>query len=143
MAKFSNKSQSKLDTCHPDLQLLANEVLRFHDCSVVWGHRNEAEQDLMIKRKVSKLPFPQSKHNRYPSQAMDLVAYVPSLGGIVWTIKYSLYFAGYVLATADRLYKEGKMEHRVRWGGNWSTQRDKSFTKVAFYDGYHFELIGV
>jgi peptidoglycan L-alanyl-D-glutamate endopeptidase CwlK len=141
MYHYSKKSQAKLDTCDHDLQVLANEVLKYHDASVVWGHRNEEEQERMFRKKVSKLHFPRSKHNSYPSRAIDLVAYVPSLGGQVWTVKYSLYFAGLVLGIADMLYAQGKMTHKVRWGGNWSSKRDVSFTKVRFYDGYHFELV--
>ncbi len=142
MAQFSKKSMSKRDTCHRDLQVLADEVLRVHDCSFVWGHRNEQEQNKMVARKVSKLRYPHSKHNKYPSEAMDLVAYVPSLGGQVWTVKYSLYFAGIVCGIADLLYAQGKMKHKIRWGGNWSSKRDDpAWTKVRFYDGYHFELV--
>ena len=140
MYKFSEKSKEKLNTCEQDLQILANEVIKYHDCTVVWGHRNKQEQERMVRKGVSKLHYPLSKHNTYPSKAVDLVAYVPELGGLVWKVKYALYFAGIVLGIADRLYDEGKMSRKIRWGGNWSTNRGKPFTSVSFFDGYHFEL---
>lgn len=143
MNTWSESSYKKLQTCHPDLIVLANNVLEIHDCTVVWGNRTKEQQELMFAQGKSKVHYPDSKHNIFPSHAIDLAPYVPSLGGVTWDYKYSLYFAGLVLGTADLLYKKGEMNYKVRWGGNWSTKRDKPFTQVSFYDGLHFELTGV
>lgn len=141
MNKWSTSSEEKLATCHDDLITLANTVLPIHDCTVVWGHRTEAQQEKMFAEGKSKLHYPKSKHNIYPSHAIDLVPYVPDLGGPTWDYEYSLYFAGLVLGVADMLYLKGEMQHKIRWGGNWSTNRQKNFKKVSFYDGLHFELV--
>jgi peptidoglycan L-alanyl-D-glutamate endopeptidase CwlK len=141
MNKWSKSSKEKLKTCHGDLQTLANFVLSVHDCTVVWGTRTQEQQDKLVLEGKSKLNYPNSKHNTYPSLAIDLAPYVPSLSGVTWDREYSLYFAGIVLGCADTLYKKGIINNMVRWGGNWSTVRDKSFKQISFYDGLHFELV--
>ena len=47
MVTFSNTSRERLDTCHYNLKRLAWAVIKNGiDCTVVCGHRGEAEQDL-------------------------------------------------------------------------------------------------
>ena len=140
MNNWSKSSKKKLQECHNDLQILANEVLQVHDCTVVWGYRDEEIQNELYHEGKSQLKYPYSKHNEFPAIAIDLAPYVPSLGGATWDREYSLYFSGLVLGIADRLYKSGAMQHKIRWGGNWSTDRETSFKTVNFYDGLHFEL---
>jgi hypothetical protein len=139
MRIWSASSQAKLATCHPDLQMLATTVLGIHDCTVVYGRRDEATQNRLFADGKTKKQFPNSKHNPNPSMAIDLAPYVPTVN--LYDFQYSLYFAGIVLGTADQLYATGKMQHRVRWGGNWSVQRDRNYKLNSFYDGLHFELI--
>lgn len=141
MASFSNTSLNRLDTCHTDLQVLAREVIKVHDCTVVTGYRNKEDQQQMYDDKLSQVLFPDSNHNEIPSNALDLAPYVPSMGGLTYDKEYSLYFSGIVLGTADRLYACGLMAHKLRWGGNWSTNRNKTFKNVNFYDGLHYELM--
>jgi peptidoglycan L-alanyl-D-glutamate endopeptidase CwlK len=139
---WSKSSLEKLKTCHGDLQTLANHVLLVHDCTVVWGSRNEKQQNDMFLQGRSELKYPYSKHNQYPSIAIDLAPYVPELGGVITRDReYSLYFSGIVLGIADILYERGDINNRVRWGGNWSTKRDKNFKNTSFYDGLHYELV--
>jgi peptidoglycan L-alanyl-D-glutamate endopeptidase CwlK len=139
MRSWSQKSQERLNTCHSDLQLLANEVLSIHDCSVVYGHRPMEDQNRLFAEGKSKKQWPNSKHNQLPSIAIDLAPYVPGVG--MWDMEYSLYFAGLVLGTADMLHKMGTMMNTVRWGGNWSSTRDRNWKLNSFYDGLHFELL--
>lgn len=140
MNKWSQSSARKLATCHQDLQILANTVLIYHDCKVITGHRTEPEQERMVREGKSKVHWPNGKHNSLPSNAIDLAPYRP--GQNPWEYEYSLYFAGFVLGIADCLHRKGAMQHRIRWGGNWSSQRDgRSFKDVSFYDGLHFELV--
>lgn len=140
MRSWSDASRKRLDTCHMDLQILATEVLAIHDCTVIFGHRTEIEQQKLFNEGKTKKQWPHSKHNQLPSLAIDLVPYVPGVNA--WDMEYSLYFAGLVLGTADMLNKMGTITNRVRWGGNWSTQRDRNWKLNTFYDGLHFELIG-
>ena len=139
MRAWSQTSAAKLATCHIDLQKLANAVLVFHDCKVITGHRDEENQEKMFNEGKSKVHWPDGRHNKLPSEAIDLAPWVPGMNP--WDFQYSLYFAGLVLGTAETLLATGRMSYPIRWGGNWSSIRDqKSFKDVSFYDGLHFEL---
>lgn len=129
MPKFGSKSKKKLATCHPELQRLCNEVIKYYDFSVLEGHRTKAKQDNAFKQGRSKVQYPNSKHNTNPSMAVDIAPYP-----INWKDTPRWYhFGGYVKATADRL------EIPIRWGGDWDGDFD--LKDQNFYDLPHFELI--
>jgi peptidoglycan L-alanyl-D-glutamate endopeptidase CwlK len=69
---FGKKSLACLETCHPDLQKIAHELIKEVDVAVICGHRGKKEQDEAYRRGRSKLKFPKSKHNKLPSLAMDI-----------------------------------------------------------------------
>lgn len=118
-----------MKTCHIDLQTLFKTVVHHVDCSVLCGHRDETAQNMAYNAGNSKLKWPESKHNKKPSMAVDVVPYP-----INWDdIEGFHFFGGYVLGVAEMLYYHGLMIHRVRWGGHFD----------GFFDGPHFELIGV
>lgn len=140
MNSWSKSSREKLKHAHKDIVVFANAVLEIHDCTVVWTHRTETQQNQLYADKKSTLKYPKSKHNKYPSDAIDLAPYVPELGGATWDNEYSLYFCGLALGVADSLYKAGVMQHKIRCGLNWSTDRQKNFKTNKFRDTLHFEL---
>lgn len=128
--KFSASSQSKLATCHPDLQKLFNEVIKHYDCTIVCGYRSEEEQEEARRKGNSKLSYPDSKHNQTPSLAADVVPYP-----IDWQdTKRFFHFAGFVLGVAKSLNID------IRWGGDFSS--DLNFKNDSFVDMPHFELVG-
>ena len=45
MSKFSRISTDRKNSCHVDLQILADEVIKIHDCTVVTGYRDERTQN--------------------------------------------------------------------------------------------------
>lgn len=135
MPSFSQISYQRLTECHHELQVLFNEVVKSFDCSIICGHRNQADQDKAIAEHKSKLSFPNSKHNLVPSMAVDVC---PS--PVDWKDHDRFYFfAGYVLGVSQKLFDEGKMTHKVRWGGDWNG--DKKTKDNSFNDLPHFELI--
>lgn len=75
MYKFGTKSVSRLATCDVRLQEILNEAIKFIDFSVLCGHRGEADQNKAFRDGNSKLPYPNSKHNSYPSLAVDIAPY--------------------------------------------------------------------
>lgn len=75
MFKFSQLSLKNLSECHPDLQTIAQELLKEIDVIVIEGHRGQAEQDADFARGYSKLKWPHSKHNSTPAMAMDICPY--------------------------------------------------------------------
>ncbi len=134
MPRFSDNSQERLDSCHPDLQRLFKEVVRGFDCSVLCGHRSKAEQQKVFEQGLSQVQFPNSKHNITPSRAVDVPPYP-----IDWKDlpRFHL-FAGYVLGIANQLYQRGEIDHRIRWGGDWDS--DTLTSDERFRDLPHFEL---
>ena len=122
---------TRLHQCHPDLKRLFLEVVKRYDNSIITGHRMEAEQDEMFNTKKSKVEWPDSKHNKNPSMAVDAVRYN---NGIQWDDTVGHYhFAGYVLAIADML------NIKIRCGANWDG--DSDLHDQTFNDLIHFELI--
>jgi peptidoglycan L-alanyl-D-glutamate endopeptidase CwlK len=73
MYKWSKKSAEKLATCDTDLVQLFSEVLNYRDCRVLDGARSEYRQNLYFSEGKSKLQYPNSGHNKYPSLAVDVV----------------------------------------------------------------------
>lgn len=73
MPSFSTASASRLLTCHHDLQRLFHEVVKAADCTILCGHRTQAEQDHAYALGASKLKWPHSKHNVLPSLAVDVM----------------------------------------------------------------------
>lgn len=129
MPSFSQESLDKLNTCHPDLQIILNEVIKHFDCKVLCGHRNKQEQDKAYRNGFSKVRWPNSKHNTTPSMAVDVAPYVVDYNDR----ERITYFAGYVMAIALSL------GINLRWGGDWDM--DTQVNDNAFDDLVHFELV--
>lgn len=128
MPKFSKRSLDKLETCHPDLQKLFKEVVKSFDCTVLCGYRGKEEQDKAYRDGNSKVQYPNGKHNRRPSNAVDVAPYP-----IDWNDKFRFYyFAGFVMGIAKQLGLS------IRYGGDWD--RDTDLKDNKFDDLVHFEL---
>lgn len=134
MPTFGEESRKQLATCHPELQLLFNEVIKFYDCKVLEGYRNQADQEKAFNAGNSKLHYPNGKHNRLPSIAADVSPFP-----VNWNdTKRFYWFAGFVLGIAVQLKSQGKMQFDVRYGGDWDN--DKDINDQTFNDLVHFEL---
>lgn len=128
MPAFSKTSLERLATCHPKLQALMNEVIKYEDCVILCGHRGQAEQDQAFRDGKSKLKWPQGKHNTLPSNAVDIAPYP-----LDWNDSLAFArLAGYVQAVAD------SMGIAVRWGGDWN--KNGKSKDERFLDLVHFEL---
>ncbi len=134
--QFSKSSTKRLKQCHRELITLANEVIKYFDCTVITGHRTKEVQNKAFDDGNSKLLFPNSKHNVYPSAAIDLGYYVKGVGLVQNEIDAAM-FCGIVIATAKRLLTEGKMTYPIR-STDWD--RDGIISDTKFFDFYHFEL---
>jgi len=68
-------SKTKLSNAHYILQKLADKALEIskQDLKVICSFRNEHDQNKAFAEKKSKLKWPKSKHNCYPSEAIDVV----------------------------------------------------------------------
>jgi peptidoglycan L-alanyl-D-glutamate endopeptidase CwlK len=70
---MTETSKKRLSECHPDLILLITEVNKIYPIQVICGQRGEVEQNKAFAEKKSKLKFPESKHNKSPSLAVDII----------------------------------------------------------------------
>jgi len=136
MPKFSELSEFRLTSCHRDLKILFRHVIQDYDCTVICGHRNEEDQNKAFAAGNSKLKWPNSTHNRFPSWGIDVAPYE---GSIDWSKLQSAFFQGHVQGVANQLYRTGVISHRIRLGIDWNGNNDIDDT--TFWDGCHFELI--
>ncbi len=142
MPKFGQTSLSRLETCHSDLQAIFTEVIKTVDCSILCGYRKEKEQNDAFIAGLSQLEWPLSKHNTFPSQAIDAGPYFADMQNVDWedALAFAV-FAGYVKRIAEELFQQGKITHRLRWGGDWDG--DGRTQDEQFQDLPHFELVRV
>lgn len=136
MPKFSQDSFSKLSACHSDLQVLFYEVIKTCDCTILEGYRNQVDQEKAFESGHSRLHWPDGKHNKQPSMAVD-VAIDPI---DFYDHTRCDWFAGYVMGIAQKLKDDGKMTHGIRWGGSWNGLGSMN-TDTMLNDLMHFELI--
>lgn len=148
--EFGKTSRERLSTCHPDIQLIMTESLKVSliDFGMAEGHRPVArQQKLYAQGRTEAGPIityidginKKGKHNLQPSMAGDIYAWI---GKASWDERYLCYLAGVIQAITERLYKEGKINHKIRWGGNWDGD-GIIITDQSFVDLPHHELIKV
>ena len=70
---MNTDSLNRLKSCHPDLIKLIMRLDEIYPVHVTCGYRGKEDQDKAFKEKKSKLKFPDSKHNKTPSLAVDIV----------------------------------------------------------------------
>jgi hypothetical protein len=133
MRSWGNSSRKAYVTLDPRLQKLCDRTLEeVADISLICGHRGEAEQNFAHANGNSKLRWPNGRHNKLPSLAVDFQPYPqPTERAKLWA---SLaYIAGQMkqMALQDGI--------TLRWGGDWNDNGD--LTDQTFDDLYHIEIV--
>lgn len=140
--KFGNTSRQRLSTCHADLQLIMNTAISISnlDFGIAEGHRSIEDQQKYFREGKSKIDGinKKGKHNYSPSLAADIYAYV--YGKASWNNEDLNYLAGIIHAVAEMLFSQGKVSHKIRWGGNWDMDGEILIDQ-SFDDRPHFELV--
>lgn len=134
MPAFSPSSLAQLATCHPDLQRIAHESIKYFDFTVLEGHRDQAKQDAAVAAGNSKTPWPQSKHNATPSLAMDCAPYPIDWSGTAKSLERFVFMQGIFCAVAMRLGIE------IRSGIDWNRNEDMR-DEFGLRDYPHIELV--
>ena len=114
MPYFSQRSRDRLLTCDSRLIAVCSDVIRHFDFSVMCGHRTREEQEKAVIDKHSLLHFPYSRHNKYPSLAVDICP---------WPSLYSDEEKFFELA-GMMFYAAAERGIHIEWGGHWETFRD-------------------
>jgi peptidoglycan L-alanyl-D-glutamate endopeptidase CwlK len=126
---MSHISQVRLATCDKRLQQVVLAVFQRMDFVVLCGFRNERDQNDAFEQGRSKVKWPNSRHNRSPSKAVDL-APLP----IDWkdTTRFKE-LAAIMIEEAQRL------GIKLRWGGDFN---QNGLPDDRFVDMPHFEIVG-
>jgi len=139
--KFGKSSIDELNTCHNDLQLIMNVAIEITsvDFGISEGYRSVKMQKEYFDRGLSKIDgiTKKGKHNVYPSIAVDIYPFIE--GKAKWDNEHLSYLSGIIHAVSEILYAQGKIEHKVRWGGNWDMD-GVLLLDQSFDDRPHFEL---
>lgn len=146
MPKFSNKSKMMLEECHPDLQKVLNEAIKYIDFTIVEGARTEEQQLKYYATGKSKtmnskhLPEYVKEYKKEYSHAIDIVPYFSNpKQHIDWADREEFcVLAGFILGIAKMLKAKGEIKSEIRWGGKWSKER---INENSFVDMPHFEIL--
>lgn len=141
MPKFGAASLAQLMTCHNDLQVIANEAIKYIDFSITEGHRGKAAQELAFAKGNTQLHYPFGNHNKLPSMAFDFAPFPTDWGDGAANTERWVFIAGYIMCIAEILLAQGKITHRARWGGDWN--RNDDMRDEHFRDRPHIELVPV
>lgn len=153
MANFSVRSARRLETCHPDIITLFDHVVITYDCTILCGIRDEEAQTEAYTSGGSKVEYPNSTHNREPSDGVDVAPWpIPDKWGeftlsdlrtgdvSIKEVQHQIkelakfyQFAGIVIGEASIRGIE------MRWGGDWDG--DGEFDDQTFDDLVHFERV--
>lgn len=145
--RFGKNSLEKLYTCHEDLQkILFLAISRTGvDFGISEGERSLERQLELFKKGKSTIDgiSRKGKHNYSPSMAADLYVYHPdreTREKIAYDKVHLAYIMGIVASCAAELLEEGKITHKIRWGGNWDGD-GVLIIDQKFNDMPHLELI--
>ena len=114
MYNFGRKSLDALETCHSDIQMILNELIKFYDFSVLEGLRTTDRQQELFKEGRSKLDGINklSKHQSTDgiSMAVDIMPYKKGTNAFSNNEKDNRRFytmMGMVKAISVKLLEEG------------------------------------
>ena len=147
MFTFSTRSEDKIAKAHKDLQLILYEAikdsdvdfgiaetLRSYEDQLKYFLEGKSKLDPRIEEKCKK-----AKHLRDPAEAADIYVHVKGKPELTYDIKHLCFLAGVITATANRLYREGKVEHKLVSGLNWDKDGCIMYDQL-FQDGPHFQI---
>lgn len=126
MARFSPTSQARLNTCHPDIIAVCNELIKQYDFCVLCGRRGKAEQNKAFDAGNSRLIYPQSAHNKTPSRAVDIAPYPIDWGNLVRFREMLCRFD----ALAKLMKERGEIESEFEYGADWSCFKDYPHVEI-------------
>ena len=123
--KWGRLSTERLVTCDKKLQDIADMMLERSpfDLTITAGYRTEDEQNQAYKNGKSRAKFGESKHNTFPSKAIDICPYP-----IDWDSKDSRWQE----MALNAMWCAGRLGIEITWGGSFKSIKDMP----------HFELKG-
>lgn len=129
MPSFSKLSADRLATCDPRIQEVLNEAIKHIDFTILCGTRGQQAQEQAFHDGKSKEHWPNSKHNKVPSLAVDIAP---------WPVNWQN-LSRFRITCAFILGIAAAKGIKMRWGGDWNMNYDDSDEK--FVDAGHLELM--
>ncbi len=120
MPAFSKTSETRLATCHPDLQAVCRELIKQYDFAVLEGYRNSTAQNAAYEAGNSHLRYPHSAHNKTPSLAVDIAPYPIDWGNLARFQEMITRFD----AVAAVLRAHGEIQSHFEYGAFWPNFKD-------------------
>jgi len=155
MPRFGTRSTANLETCHPDLQTILKEAIKYFDFSVIFGYRSSEEQHKLFEKGRKKIDgkwlviyklkivtykdgFKKlSKHNIITGGGANAVDIIPWPEGYKDTRKMD-YLAGIVKGIAWIYKSKGIIDNDITWGADWDN--DNILSDHKFVDRPHFQI---
>ena len=121
MSVFSKASKARLETCAEPLQrLMEAAIIKGMDFSILCGERTEKELTEAFNSGHSKVKFPNSKHNKVPSEAVDIAPWP-----IAWDdIQRFKDLALIIQTTWNGMPESERDGYTLEWGGSWQRFKD-------------------
>jgi len=158
MYNFGKSSLSKLETTHPDIQLILQTLIKVYDFSILEGARSDTRQMQLYNEGKSHLDGVTKKSKHQPvdvydednmfigklSYAVDIMPWkkdTNAFSGSRFDDARFYFMMGLVRAISIDLLNKGLINHKVRFGLDWDS--DDVFSDSNFHDLPHFELIEV
>jgi peptidoglycan L-alanyl-D-glutamate endopeptidase CwlK len=130
MYSLGKTSRRRLDTCDDKIIQLIEAAISDSKCPfdflVVCGARSKKEQDAAFNSHNSMVKWPDSYHNKQPSQAVDVARYYPNSPHIRWREESDF----------DELIKHIKkvakrLKIKIECGIDWETFKDSPHIQLA------------
>lgn len=132
MPILGGESRRQRDTCHPKLIRLIDETIKLVDFSVLEGFRGQAAQDADFAKGISKLKWPNGRHNKKPSRAFDFAPFPIDWSNKSTALGRFLFVAGCFHTIAQQL------GIKIKFGWDWNGNLDPR--DENFLDWGHIEL---
>lgn len=131
---YGVRSSERLATLDPRLEVVLRDALalQVRDITIICGHRDKVAQNEAFAAGLSKKQWPDSKHNSFPSCAVDIAPWIH--GTINWKDEGSFYGLWGVIMSASSL-----AGIPVRCGCDWDG--DGLTEDQTFMDIGHYELV--
>ena len=135
MPAFGKRSRDRIATLDSRWKPLLESAIEEIDFTVICGHRDIEAQTRAFDSGHSTVSWPNSKHNKNPSLAVDLAPWHTDAPHIHWKEdREFIFLAGLIFAYGRILHLD------IRWGGDWDGDFDQS--DQTFMDIGHFEIRG-
>lgn len=125
----------RLKTCHPDLQKILMEAIKYYDVTIIEGIRTKERQEELVRTGMSK-----TMNSMHLDQGDG---YSHAVDCAIWPIDWKdrerfVLLQGFLKGIAVMLKKNGEITHNLRLGTDWDN--DGNIKEHSFFDGPHVEI---